>query len=518
MHGSICCIVKKFVETNHGPEAWEAMLEHAGHKGLVLSPIGTYPDEAVFALIGAGCELLQVELEDLLRVLGRFAGPELIGFAGTMLHPDWKTFELLSNVESLIHRTIRMQNPTAQPANIQAFRLSDDEAQIVYSSRRGLCTLAHGIIEGIADFYKENISVREVTCAKQGHPFCTFEAKRVVADDDPTEFDSVNLGSAATADSFDETFVASDSVADSNPASDSGSFDWFPSNTGGSRVGAGMRDSQKNVIPFPKRLGRYAVHEIIGVGGMGVVYRGADDVLNRVVAIKTLKSVKIGRELADPFIEEARAMARLSHENVVRVYDVGEIEGRPFFVMEYLTGQSLSKRIRQGQVSLQLGTELFKKILQGVHAVHKIGLVHRDIKPDNIMLSLDSRKCHLLDFGLADELCVKRDVSKRLSGTPGFIAPERLRGYPADYKSDYFSLGCVAYEIFCGKRAFDSNSIQAVISSMQRFEPKDADWRDTPDPLRKLIVSMMESDANERMTDFETIDHALDAMLIQLSK
>ena len=518
MHGSICCIVKKFVETNHGSEAWEAMLEHAGYKGLVLSPIGTYPDEAVFALLGAGCELLQVELEDLLRVLGRFAGPELIGFAGTMLHPDWKTFELLSNVESLIHRTIRMQNPTAQPANIQAFRLSDDEAQIVYSSRRGLCALAHGIIEGIADFYQEEISIREVTCAKQGHPFCTFEAKRVALDGDSPQVESVDLGATATAESFDETFVASDSVSDSNPASDSGSFDWFPSNTGGSRVGAGTRDSNKNVVPFPKRLGRYAVHEIIGVGGMGVVYRGSDDVLNRVVAIKTLKSVKIGRELADPFIEEARAMARLSHENVVRVYDVGEIDGRPFFVMEYLTGQSLSKRIRKGQVSLQLGTELFKKILQGVHAVHKIGLVHRDIKPDNIMLSLDSRKCHLLDFGLADELCVKRDVSKRLSGTPGFIAPERLRGYPADYKSDYFSLGCVAYEIFSGRRAFDSDSTQTVISSMQRFEPKEEDWRDTPEPLRKLIVCMMESDANARMTDYETISRVLDTMLSQLSK
>lgn len=518
MHGSICCIVKKFVDTNHGPEAWDAILEHAGHPGLVLSPIGTYPDEAVFALLGAGCELLQVELDDLLRILGRFAGPELISFAGTMLHPDWKTFELLSNVESLIHRTIRMQNPSAQPANIQAFRLSEDEAQVVYSSRRGLCTLAHGIIEGIADFFKENIEVREVTCAKQGHPFCTFEAKRVVADEGVSEANTVNLGAAVTADSFEETFVASDSVADSNSASDSGSFDWFPSNTGGSRVGAGMRDSQKNVIPFPKRLGRYTIHEIIGVGGMGVVYRGGDDILNRVVAIKTLKSVKIGRELADPFIEEARAMARLSHENVVRVYDVGEIDGRPFFVMEYLTGQPLSKRIRQGQVSLQLGTELFKKILHGVNAVHKIGLVHRDIKPDNIMLSLDSRKCHLLDFGLADELCVKRDVSKRLSGTPGFIAPERLRGYPADYKSDFFSLGCVAYEIFSGKRAFDSDSTQAVISSMQRFEPQEADWRNTPAPLRELIVSMMESDAKERMTDFATIDRELDTMLSQFSK
>ena len=80
MHGSICCIVKKFVDTNHGPEAWDAILEHAGYPGLVLSPIGTYPDEAVFALLGAGCELLQVELDELLRVLGRFAGPELIAF------------------------------------------------------------------------------------------------------------------------------------------------------------------------------------------------------------------------------------------------------------------------------------------------------------------------------------------------------------------------------------------------------------------------------------------------------
>ena len=143
--------------------------------------------------------------------------------------------------------------------------------------------------------------------------------------------------------------------------------------------------------------------------------------------------------------------------------------------------------------------------------------MHRDIKPDNIMLSLDSIKCHLLDFGLADELCVERDVSKRLSGTPGFIAPERLRGYPADYKSDYFSLGCVAYEIFSGKRAFDSDSTQAVISSMQRFDPRDADWRDTPEPLRKLIVSMMESDASERMTDYDTINRVLDTMLSQLS-
>ena len=517
MHGSICCIVKKFVDTNYGSETWDSILQHAGHEGLVLSPIQTYPDEAVFALLGAACELLQVELDDLLRILGRFAGPELIRFASNMLHPGWKTFELLSNVESLIHRTIRIQNPTAQPANIQAFRLTEDEAQVIYSSRRGLCTLAHGIIEGIADFYGENINIREVTCAKQGHPFCTFEAKRELEQSETEEVDVVSFGATATADDCDETFVASDDSAGSQVSARSGSFEWFPS-ASGSRLGSGTRDSKQNLIPFPKRLGRYEVNEIIGVGGMGVVYRGTDDVLNRVVAIKTLKSVNIGKDVSDAFIEEARAMARLSHENVVRVYDVGKISDRPYFVMEHLAGQSLSKRIRQGKVSLKLGTELFKKILNGVHAVHKIGLVHRDIKPDNIMLSLDSRKCHLLDFGLADELCQKRDLKERLSGTPGFIAPERLRGYPADYRSDFFSLGCVAYEIFSGRRAFDSDSTKTIISSMQRFEPKESDWRDTPDSLRKLITSMMHADPAERMTDYEAIDDRLDAVLSELSR
>ena len=101
------------------------------------TPVGTYPDESVFSLLGAGCKLLQVELDDLLKMLRCFAGPGRIGCAGNMLHPERKTFELLSNLESLIHRTIRMQNPTAQSGSIQTFRLSDDEAHVVYSSRRG---------------------------------------------------------------------------------------------------------------------------------------------------------------------------------------------------------------------------------------------------------------------------------------------------------------------------------------------------------------------------------------------
>ena len=102
MHGSICVILKKFVEQSHGKETWKEILRLAGHDGLVLSPIQSYPDEAVFAIVGATCEHLEVDMQTGLEAVGKFAAPELVRFARGMLHPDWKTFELLANIETLI--------------------------------------------------------------------------------------------------------------------------------------------------------------------------------------------------------------------------------------------------------------------------------------------------------------------------------------------------------------------------------------------------------------------------------
>jgi len=513
MHGSICCIVKKFVDVHHGDAAWQEILERSGNSGLQLSPVGDYPDTAVIGMLEAACELLDAKLNDLLLSIGRFAAPELIAFGGNMLHPRWKTFEVLANVETLIHRTVRMLNPTAQPASIQAFRLDDCSAQVVYSSRRGLCSLARGILEGLGTVYGEELSVSELTCCRQGHPFCTFEVKKAAASISevavvPDEFKEDTSSSV-----YNETRPFSFSGSNAMQAIvDSDVPDVKRPESEGLDEIVNGEGTDSSILPFPRKCGRYTIQEIIGVGGMGVVYRGVDETLGRVVAIKTLKSVSVDRELADVFLEEARSMARLSHDNVVRVYDVGVVDGRPYFVMEYLTGKTLSTRIVQGAISVRLAVRLIRQLCRGVNAMHRIGLVHRDIKPDNVLLCEDSRQCHLLDFGLAGLADTEDDKASKVSGTIGYIAPERMKGYPADYRSDWFSVGCVAYELLTGRRAFVSVA-QTMEGSRQLFDPESDDWSRVPDSLRQLIMSMMETEPDQRCTGFDEIESRLDRVI-----
>jgi hypothetical protein len=513
MHGSICCIVKKFVDIHHGDAAWQEILGRSGNVGLQLSPVGDYPDAVVISMLEAACELLDCKLHDLLQSIGRFAAPELISFAGSMLHPEWRTFEILANVETLIHRTVRMLNPTAQPANIQAFRLDEQSAQVVYSSRRGLCSLARGILEGLGESYGEELSVHELTCCQQGHPFCTFEVKRVPA--------TVDIPGTAPESSNEETdssmvtetrpFVFDDpDCMQVSPEPEIPAADSSPTPTSGSMIRGSSVDS--SILPFPKRCGRYTIQEIIGVGGMGVVYRGIDESLGRVVAIKTLKSVSVDRELADVFLEEARAMARLTHENVVRVYDVGVVDTRPYFVMEYLTGKPLSQRISLGALPVTLAARLMLQLSSGVDAMHRIGMVHRDIKPDNILLSSNSQRCHLLDFGLAGVADKDDDKRRKVSGTIGYIAPERLKGYPADYRSDWFSVGCVGYEMLTGNRAFESFA-KNMGGPKNLFGTESGNWAGVPDALRQLIIGMLDTAPEQRTTDVELIRMKLDHVI-----
>lgn len=509
MHGIVCCIVKKYVETNHGTATWELLLEHAGVPGLVLSPLGIYPDEHVYSLLGGACELLECELDDLLKKIGRFAGPQLIAVAGNMIHPGWGAFELLTNVEGLIHRTIRVQSPEARPGNIQAFRLSDRTLQLIYSSRRNLCPLAKGILYGVGDHYGEDLSVREISCTRQGHPFCTFEVSRAThkkrqEDTEASRFDGSEEFRSQTETRVEDSHLMEQMLS-------AGKSSILTSDS--SQIGTDPTDSRRSKLPIPERLGRYAIHEILGVGGMGVIYRATDETLGRLVAIKTLKSVSIRRELVDMFLEEARAMARINHENVIRVYDVGKIENRPYFVMEYFPGQTLGKRMAKARLKTELAAELFLKILEGVNALHVNGLVHRDIKPDNVMLSLDAKRCLLLDLGLADELCDERDTKRGLGGTCGYMAPERFEGYPADYRSDYFSLGCLAYEMFSGNRAFANESTKSLVNSMRQFNSSSADWRDTPLALQQLVTRMMVLDKQSRLSDYGEIRDTIKAVV-----
>ncbi len=499
MHGSVCCIVKKFVDVTHGEAAWSAILERSGHTGLVLSPIATYPDEAVLEIVTAACGLLDCERDELLVEIGRFAAGELVAIASNMIHPDWKSFELLANVESLIHRTVRIQSTGAEPARIQAFRLDDSTLQVVYSSRRGLCALADGILRGLGPVFDESIDVQHVTCVNRGDPFCTFELKRIHHESETTSEHAGNAGTEKNVDApcseVTQVIDLIEEVADARVDELTSAMNIQDQCVG---FGSGSMHSQtqsnankSGSIPHPKRIDRYLINEVLGVGGMGVVYQATDEVLKRKVAIKTLKSVAIEQQLTEQFLEEARAMARVSHENVIRIFDVGLFSKRPYFVMEYLSGAPLSHSLARLRFDFDEACRLFEQILSGMHAVHRIGLVHRDINPDNVMLSTDASKCYLLDFGLADQLSPRQTVETKLSGTPGYIAPERLRGYPADYRSDYFSLGCVAYEIFCGLR----------VDSIEKMDSDELNWNGAMPLLQQLMSGLLESDPEKRIVD-----------------
>ena len=296
MHGSICVILKKFVEQNFGREVWSEILRLAGHDGLVLSPIQNYPDEAVFAIVGAACEHLELEMGTALEAVGEFAAAELVRFARGMLHPDWKTFELLANIESLIHRTIRVSNPEAEPATIQAFELSKDEVQVVYSSQRGLCALAKGILKGLGNVFDEELTVVENTCVHKGDPFCTFTVSKVTETIEAVAGagTSVEISSSGIAledsesplsNPYAMTSDISPSEADAAKTSETEQAVTVSSgNTGGKFVYTGQTEqssdhdtqpSSSAIIPLPKRIGRYSIHEVLGLGGWGLSTAGS---------------------------------------------------------------------------------------------------------------------------------------------------------------------------------------------------------------------------------------------------
>lgn len=510
MHGSICCIVKKCVVSHHGAGVWDAIVAHAGLSEVRFSPIQFYPDEAVTQLLTSACELLEVDLDSLLVEIGKFAAPELVAFAGNMIHPEWGSLELLANLEHLIHRTITVRSPEARPAHIQAFEITADRMQVVYSSRKGLCRLAHGILLGLETAFSEKLQVEEVTCTKRGDPFCTFEVTRhnpVAQREDPpaTTYRKSPINASENSEKAHEYLTESIEQIDHDVDSTDftvGSVDKLTENA--------TYLAAEEVVPLPKRVGRYLIEEQIGAGGMGVVFRAIDETLMRMVAVKTTKGLSIDSDARDRFIAEAQKLARLSHPHVVRVFDVGELGTRPFFVMEYLTGESLSSRLRRpSPIPMLPAIRLFRNLVDGLNAVHEIGLIHRDVKPGNVVVGPGCSTCHLLDFGLAGSFGIAESGS--VSGTLGFIAPERLRGFPGDFRSDFFSLGCLAYEIFAQQRAVTS------ISTTRSKLTVRCEWDRVPKQLRSIIEPMLEQNPDDRLVEASEIVRLLDQCIAEQS-
>src|SRR6185437_5072977 len=214
------------------------------------------------------------------------------------------------------------------------------------------------------------------------------------------------------------------------------------------------------------RLGDYELIDWVGQGGMGVVFRGFDAALNRYVAIKLLAPQWSADALARRrFTREAQAAAAVSHPHVVTIHAVSEWRRRPFLVMEYVSGSSLQHRIDEvGPLELAETLRIGSQVAAGLAAAHAKGLIHRDVKPGNIMLENDLPRVKLTDFGLARAVDDARLTQHgALAGTPQYMAPEQARGEKMDRRADPFSLGSVLYAMCTGRPAFAGESTVEAI-------------------------------------------------------
>lgn len=210
----------------------------------------------------------------------------------------------------------------------------------------------------------------------------------------------------------------------------------------------------------PAAVGPYTIVEEIGAGGMGRVYRARDSRLNRDVAVKMLHESVAGDEpRVRRFLEEARAAGALSHPNILTVYDVGTDNGRPYIVSELVDGVSLRREIEAGAMALPRALDLASQIADGLAAAHQAGLVHRDLKPDNVMVTKTGR-VKIVDFGLAKAVRPEGaegadlrtlTVPHAVLGTAPYMSPEQARGGAIDFRSDLFSFGSILSKLCqCG--------------------------------------------------------------------
>jgi HEAT repeat protein/predicted Ser/Thr protein kinase len=242
-----------------------------------------------------------------------------------------------------------------------------------------------------------------------------------------------------------------------------------PTVRAGEEAGAELRFRDEHPVPkeIPVRLGKYVIEGEIARGGMGVVYTGRQEGLDRVVAIKMLLGGMAGNpEAVKRFHREARAAAKLRHPHIVAIHEVGEHEGQPFFTMDFIQGRGLDALLRDAPVTLQRGAGLLRDVARAVHYAHEQGIIHRDLKPANVLVDGDGAP-HVTDFGLAKDLGSRSmlSVTGEIMGTPAFMSPEQAEGDHAqiDRQTDVYSLGAILYRILTGKPPFEGPTMAATL-------------------------------------------------------
>ena len=229
-------------------------------------------------------------------------------------------------------------------------------------------------------------------------------------------------------------------------------------------------------IPQPKQIGRYEIVGELGRGAMGVVYKGRDPQIGRMVAIKSILGGVTGDPAAEDFkrrfFGEARAAGRLNHPGIMKVHDLIEDDaGRPCLVLEFFDGRTLDKLQSEDPPDLGKSLKIITQAAQALAFAHDNGVVHRDIKPGNIMVAANGHSV-IADFGIAKMEDVHLTATGTIMGTPAFMSPEQVQGLPVDSRTDIFSLGAVLYWLLTGERAFAGSTFTAIAYNVVHTEPR----------------------------------------------
>ncbi len=264
--------------------------------------------------------------------------------------------------------------------------------------------------------------------------------------------------------------------------------------------------------------GRYEIQGKVGTGGMGIVYRAQDRQLDEVVALKVLRSeaLRADPSLLERFKQEIKLARKITHRNVLRTHDFAEADGVAYISMEYLEGVTLKDLIRsKGALPLGVGLSIAKQMCHGLEAAHQGGVVHRDIKPQNMLIIPESGDLKIMDFGIARVSEVKEDsgltTAGTVMGTPDYMPPEQAQGQPADFRSDIYSLGVVLFETFTGRLPFEGDNIMAIVMGhIQKPAPKPRALNPRlPADLEATILRCLEKDPARR---FQKVDEILESL------
>ncbi len=278
---------------------------------------------------------------------------------------------------------------------------------------------------------------------------------------------------------------------------------------------------------IPKKIGKYTILDILGRGAMGVVYKGFDPHIERAVAIKVIRKAAFDDdelvEALGRFKREAQAAGRLVHPNIVTVYEYGEEDDTAFIAMEYVEGKSL-KEVMAGQPTFTLAAvaDILSQLVTGLQYAHACGIVHRDIKPDNLIFTPDGT-LKIMDFGVARLESSSLTMAGSVMGTPSYMAPELFSGEEIDQRSDLFSAGIILYQLLTGRKPFSGSSMTAIMHQVVNVMPAKPSQLDSrlPAPLDSLIQTCLAKNPANRFqngSDFlaalETAFSKLDTSLV----